>query len=490
MNKHFSIKRTFVSCLAVASLLISCSTDDLVNIGVDDPAIEQNGIAATVFDGIYTLNVKSNGNWKVSLPEDCDWATVLNESGNGNAAIKIVVDGNYTGIDRMTNLTLSTDDETKTIALNQVANIEGATDANDAEFIKVAGNKYLGFGCNLMEFYDNTKKLSFTRNSAINCAAIDTLMKLDENKYYTLATTNYYPSITYDDVELDSVINKQDKLGISIDIQVAYGLMKFGLSGSYHGKEDFHGKTFAIKTGSNYTALNSSVGFLDILATYDNWKSDKVKGKATEDDFRKVLLSPNFTKLQDSLKKVCNDSLATTEKKDNIIRSIINNYGTGVVAETNLGGLFAMDINVDSVYVKEEYNLDSAKITADIKAGLFNLKANLKAEYLNSATTAFKNSNYKLTMQGGDSKLMLNVVNMINKQQFGEGLSKALNEWAQSIAIYSAPKDARKNNAVILSAEAEPIWELFLDEKSSLAIQDYLKRKYPKSQFVQDFIGL
>jgi hypothetical protein len=63
-------------------------------------------------------------------------------------------------------------------------------------------------------------------------------------------------------------------------------------------------------------------------------------------------------------------------------------------------------------------------------------------------------------------------------------LNTAIKDWT---ATLSNGDEKKTGNVALLSADVIPIWRLF-DSKSAKVIQAYVKKKYPNSKFVQNFI--
>lgn len=467
--------------LFLISVFSSCQTEDPVSI--DDSVVTTNGIQLSVLDGTCSFNVKGEGKWEAVLSEGCDWATILNSEGEGADTIEIIYDTNNTGIERHATVTLKSGKSNVEVALTQAASIDGGAPDNDAEFIKLAGTKYLGYGCNLLEFFDDAKNnpLTYTACNVVNTTAISRLMEEDDfGEYATLANTSEITNTDYENVRIDTIVDKKDNLSISIDIQVAYGLMKFGLSGAYHGGETLGSEVLQIKTGANYPTLEASVNYADILAAYDEW----VEEGSPKKDYRMSILTKGFANVREQLRKACNEGNASADEVNGLVGKIIRDYGTGIVTRSKLGGMIALQLEIDSVYIKEGLNLDSAKITADLKAGLFNLKGEAKAAYTNNAINHFRNSRHKVKMLGGDAKMIKSIMSTFENSTFDMKLADDIVDWSNTIVN----SNDRQNTAELLDVEVKPVWVMFTDTKSVSAIKDYLKARYPNSEFLKKYV--
>lgn len=467
--------------LLIISFITSCKSDEPISI--DDSDVTTHGLRVSVLDGACSFNVKGEGKWEALLSEGCDWATIINTEGDGKGTVEVIYDTNNTGTERYATITLKSGESVVAIPLTQAASIDGGAPDNDAEFIKLAGTKYIGYGCNLLEFFDDAKNnpLTYTACNVVNTTALSRLMENDDfGEYATLANTTEITNTDYENIRIDTIVDKKDNLGISIDIQVAYGLMKFGLSGAYHGGETLSSEVLQIKTGANYPSLEASVNYADILAAYDEWVDEGSPKK----DYRMSILTKGFANIREQLRKACNDDKASAEEVDGIVGRIIRDYGTGIVTRSKLGGMIALQLEVDSVYIREVTSLDSAKITADITAGLFNLKGEAKATYTNNAINHFKNSRHKIKMLGGDGKMMKSIMSTFENSSFDMKLADAVVDWSNTIVN----SNDRSNTAELLDVEVKPIWVMFTDLKSVDAIKKYLQSKHPDSNFLKTYV--
>jgi hypothetical protein len=482
LTTFFSEAAVALAAVLMGGVLVSCSDDTFNGVEIENEVAEK-GITADVFDGISSFKIKTDNNWTASIPDDCDWASLMQTSGHGNATVDIIYDANYTGITRHSEIIVESGDTKTAIKLVQNASPAGAAAENDADFIKLAGTKYLGFGCNLLEFYDDPKNnpLTYTACNVVNTTALDKLMKDDEyGEYATLANSTPIANVAYQDLHLDTLVNKHDKLSIAINIQVAYGLMKFGLTGAYSGGETMGSQVLKIKTGANYPTLESSVNYADITAAYDEWESD---GKPAKDS-RAFILSKNFVKVRNALKQACNAKNVDDDTVNGIVAGIIRDYGTGVVTSSKLGGMIALELDVDSAYIVEKMHLDSARITADIQMGMFSLKADLRAKYENDAISHLRNSSYRVKLLGGDVHKLDSIVQNFKTANFSSALGDDVIAWANTIANSN---DSKSNTAELLEVDAKPIWVLFSDPKSAAAVKAYLQKRYPNSKFLKKF---
>lgn len=490
MKKLLSFKSAALCMMALAAAFSSCSSDDdTVNVNVDSE-VAKNGVAAVEYDGVYNVDVKSNGKWTASLPEDCDWVGLYNTEGEGNGKLAILVDRNTTGIDRSATISLSTGDETKTFVLSQTA----GNGANDAEYINLASSKYLGCGFKLAEYVNADGK--YAKNNVLgnavvkgtrvlNAAGVDTLMKNDPVTYSTLLETTPVSILEYQAINADSIVKKKDDLGVHIDVHIGYGLMKFGIEGDYHGEEHVTSGALKLRFASNYPTLESLLDYRSVVSTYAQYLKDtEKKGNV----LRGGVLSVGYTNDLERLVAACNGNDQNVKKRQ--IINFVNHYGTGVICSSTLGGMLALQLDVDSATIVESMKLDSAKISTTIKSGLFSLDANVKASYSDSAATCLQHSAYKLIVFGGDQTKATKIASSIgassrlDAKALSDSISESIEDWAKSITIN---KDLNKNNSEMIDLQVTPIWNFIEDPKASEDVRDYILKKYANTPFAEKY---
>lgn len=467
--------------ISVISLLTACSSDD-ENKYVEFGDGLETGVTVTMEGNLYELKVKSNGAWQASLSENCDWAALIKDAGKGDGSIQLLVEDNISGVTRYTDLTLTVGNETKTIRLTQMDTLDGVAlnDGEDVEYLSTIKSKKLGYGCNAMEFYDDASKnkLKFTVN-VFNISGINSLIKNDD-MYGDLITSNPAPSIDYQSANVDTILNKQDSLGVRLCMSIAYGTIKFGVSGRYSGYENYNSSLKVIHIGADYPSLDATLSYADAVQIYDDWVNE---GKPKE-DLRRGALAIGFAAARNELKALCNDANATEADKLEKAEDIITKYGTGVTTSSKLGGMIAMDLYYDSLKIEEVMRIDTARITADVNIGLFSLEGDIEVSYKNEATTIMQNSSHKVEMKGGATDKMAEVIRQFENNASNDELNSAIKDWTTSL---SNGDDGKSGNVALLTAEVVPIWNLF-DSKSAKVIKACIKKKYPNSQFVKDYI--
>ncbi len=488
MNK--SILKT---CLATAGMLFmasmtSCSDDDTPAGPIDSDIIE-NGLSVYAQSNIVEVPVEAAGAWSASVPDNCDWLTVLNDRGNGHGVLTIVLDDNIGGEMRSTTVVLNADGAISEFRLSQYGELEGIVADNGADdYIRTAATKKLGVACNLIEYYDSQYKkdapvgLNYSRNSVFNLASLEKLLDTDKDDYADIISAVPRAKLEFKTVNMDSIIDKKDSLGVAFQLNVSYAKFHFGISGAYHGNEDLKDHTMKLAYSAEYPTLDAGISYMDALKHYSNYMAEENPDK---NDYRRTILTTGMAGLRENIERaVKNNNISTANR---YIRQLVNNYGTGVVVGSILGGRITMDLDMDSLYIKEVMRVDTATVKVGFALGLFKLDANVEVSYLNSSISVLQNSRYKLEVAGGDMVKAGEVLSALSKADYSDtGLPDRIKDWAYSIRN---DVDYTKCNADLLQVNIIPIWEIFDDFDCQDAIIDYLKGVYPNSTFIKRYLA-
>jgi hypothetical protein len=404
--------------------------------------------------------------------------------------LELVLDDNIGGEMRTAIVTITSTGGTANVKVSQYGDVEGiVADNSNADYIQTAATKKLGVGCNLIEFYDDpTVGLEYKRNSAFNIAALKALNNSGKIKYDGLISTTPRSKLEFKEAKMDSIVNKHDSLGVSVDIKISYAKFKFGLSGKYVGDEQLKDHALRLGYGADYPTLDAGISYADALAHYYNYQKELAKAAATRtetenvDDYRQNIVTTGLAKMINNVK-----AAVSSEKQSNIdgnIKKLINSYGTGIVIGSTLGGRITLDLYVDSLYISGTTALDSAQVTANLSAGLFTLDGNVTVSYLNKSVEVLQNSAYLVDIEGGDIKKAAEIIAALSKPTYNNKIPSLINDWAGSITNNVNPA---QSNADLLDIDVIPIWELFDDYECQEAILSYLKRLYPNSKYIRKY---
>ncbi|MCI9055451.1 MAG: hypothetical protein HFJ87_09985 [Muribaculaceae bacterium] len=464
-----------------ALTMTSCSDSEPGAVKPADDEIAKTGIISYAESKIVKLPVSATGTWTASVPEDCDWMAVLKKEGSGNDVITLVLDDNFGGEMRVANITLTSEAGSTEVKVTQYGVLDGvAPDNGDQDYIKTAATKNLGFGVNLIEYYDNpTVGLKYKNNSAFNLAALEELKDSKKIAYSNIITATPREKVVFQAARMDSLIDKCDSLGVSLDFNISYAAFKLGISGAYHGSENLKNHTIQMGYSAEYPILDANIAYADALTHYGKYASET---SPDEEDMRGYILTVGIASLRNDIEQ------AVANKNDSAIKGnikkLISRYGTGVVVGSTLGGRITMDLEIDSIYVSEEMGVDKATLTANFSMGLFKLDAKVEVSYLNSSLSVLRHSRYLLEMTGGDRDARNDVLNALNAADYNTDIPNLISAWANTI---KTDQDPNKNNADLIEVSIIPIWEIFDDYNCQEAVIEYLKSIYPKSSFLYKY---
>lgn len=466
-----------LSCIALlmSAVLFSVTSCDDDDLAPGEPIEEylESGITAEQTGGFSTFSVNASSAWSASIPEDCDWVTVMSECGTSKESLVIFFEDNFTRSERSTTLSITIDNTTTQVPLKQKASNGMLTSSSDntSYLLTVAGNQHLGCGVNAAEFYNDPSnvELKYYTNRIFGFTALSNLMDQD------VAMVSKRSKITYEDVKVDTIVNKTDTLSIKMTVNISYALFKFGINGAYKGNEDYAGNTMRLNLAVNYPALDTDLEYYNILSLYEDWVDDG----SPADDYRGTVLTSGFVrarkKLNEAIEK--NDASAIQTQIKNIIRS----YGTGVIVSNELGGLAALSMDFDSTYIREDMSI-SGEVSTSITAGLFHLDADIAAQYASSAATHLNHTSHAIELRGGEGSKQAAVIAMFENSNFSTATNTAIQDWVSSITLGSS---SAESNAEVLTIDIVPIWQLFEDDARE-AIIEYMEAQYGGTPFMDE----
>lgn len=426
----------------------SCSDDEKETVLEVDQTLTTTGVQAGIDGGFFFVTVKSSGEWKASLPEECDWAGLMKTSGKGDDVICISIDENYNEPVRSTILTLISGDQRCEVPIMQ------ETSNENADYFNISRSKGLAYGYDL-------RKFKVKNNAVFSLQVIDSLRKTDEMSYGTLLESDKLSTIVVRDVNVDSLETKQDSLCVRMSLNVAYGTFKLGISGGYHSGEDRKTTMKQFKSAADYSSLEARLGYEDVMAIYQDWLD---AGKP-EDDLRGLLLTSGFSKKLNALLNAKGEA-ATKQAAKNLV----NAYGPAVVVNTQLGGSFVLEFYADSIYTKETMGVDSAKVTAAVKAGVFSLDANVSADYQKIMEEILQHSVSSCEIKGGNSQDQSAIYDDFKGHNYAQ-LNKSVKAWINGLVTSD---DKATNNAELIRVEVVPIWVFVEEGNAQTVLRNYV----------------
>lgn len=467
-----------VLCVTLSLCFASCSDDDAPATKPVDEEIVEKGIFSYAKNCTVEIPIKASGAWTATTNEDCDWITLLDESGKGATTLVAVLDDNFTDVMRSAIVTVESAGEKSDIKISQYATLDGQeADNGDSDYLQTVATHKLGAGCNLVEYYDNPKLgIVYKRNSVFNLASLDSLMATKNPDYAGLVTTIPVPSVNFQQAKMDTICDKRDALTVSLELSVSYGKFNFGISGGYHGNEDLKSHVMKLAYGAEYPTLDANLSYMDAIAHNSAYNLEETHAPK---DYRKSIFSTGLALAKRNIEQAKNENAKKT-----YIRQLINNYGTGVVVGTQLGGRITLDLDMDSLYICETMGVDNAKVTAGFKLGLFNLDAKIEVDYQKSSIDVLQHSAFRVECAGGDIAKANAVVNELTKPRYDTTLPSLIGEWAKSITNNTDPA---LSNADLIKIYVIPIWEIFTDFDDQQDIMDYIKSIHRDSKFMQNY---
>lgn len=468
MKKLQSLIPCLVFFVMTLPLWTSCSDDDETPTLNVSEELSQKGISTDLKGGLFTIPVTGDAAWTASLPKDCKWAMLLQESkeGQGDGEVKLYVGQNLTGATRKTELTLATASQKIIISVKQNETVNGQAPGNAGHaYIQLAATKGVGVGCDLNDFYDTEMEIFKLKEPIVNMEMVEELMNAGK-AYGSIYRENKINQIKATDVNIDSVEVKSDTLGISLSLQIAYGTFKFGLSGGYHSSEERVSNAKQFKTAGNYPRMTNTLSYATLLGLIRN-----IKENTPNADILQCLLTPGFQYYREALAEACADDSNSSETQQ-LMAEIVDVFGTGVMIGSTLGGMYALEFYADSVYVKEKMGIEDAKVTAKISAGLFSLDANVDATYTKQATEILQHSTCSCLIKGGSMSKMQAVLDDFQSKNYGNLREKSVSEWANSIQL---SEDPYESNVELLDANIVPIWNFFTGT-SQKVLKEYVRK--------------
>lgn len=457
-------------CFSMFLSVTSCDDSDDMSLEVGKTELEK-GISTDLDGGYYKISVKAKGDWKASLPESCDWAVVMNENGTDNGEVEVYIESNYTGDNRNTQLTVSNGEQEYKVNLKQDNTLGGMpvnNDETDCYFINVASSKGLGMGYDLDKFK--------AKSAVVNLKAIQKLMEEDDVTYYGMYVSNPRSELVAKDVNIDSIETKKDSLGVRLSLTVAYGTFKLGIEGGYHGTEDRITNAKRFRTAANYPTLETMIDYSSVVANY----YDAIAKEAT--DYRKSLLTPGFVRKSKAITDALGSSTVANYNENSklvaAVKNLIDTYGPAVTVGSEMGGMFALEFEYDSIYTKEEMGLDSAKLKLAVGVGLFSLDADVAASYIKTASDVLQKSVCSCLIKGGAQEGQSAIYKTFKDQAY-TSLNDAVAGWVKGLTTND---NKSTNNAEVIEVQYEPIWT-FLEGEVADIVRDYVTKRYPNAKF-------
>lgn len=453
-----------ILCCALSFGFVACSDDDDKDFSIEE-TFKTDGIKTDFEGGIYKIKVIGNSDWTASVPKNGKWVNVVVNEGKGGEEVVILVEPKYDGISRNTTLTIQSGGDKFDIAINQEVGKSNAQEGFD-----YVSSKALGFG------YDVSKYQRYNK-SIFNVKAVDAVKQTDEIMYASLISDNPVNVTEWKDLSCDSVENKSDSLSVRMSCNISYATFKLNLTGALSSTEVLNTDSKVVHLGANYPVYEASINTSAILNAYNEWKSEGSPKYIDKEkkivDYRGCMIQSTFMEAVKDLEEAVKESGAKSYKDDEDVEDccseLLSLAGPVVVTKAVIGGNYSLSFRMDTTYTNQVFRLDSAKVTTDIKAGLFSLEGEVEAKYSKTMEQWLKHCNYDATVRGGKLVDREAIYTMFKTADRFDNRT-AINTWTQNIKLSN---NMSEHNAELIEVELEGVWN-FLDRKSKKIMREYI----------------
>lgn len=455
------IKKMMFAVIMTASLLTSCS-DDEVSYPVQLSGDFKEGtsdIVATRQGGFYNINIATNGDWEAISSEG--WVGLEKTSGTGNATIWAYVQRGSFRSGRAAKIEIKTPSETKVINVEQSPLYSFTDNANDialnndgeVSFIDVNDTKGLGVGFNVLTGQpteNNIFEYSYIAKQLPNFLTMNSITQ-NEGSWYSM----------------DSLDDKMDTIGVTLNINVAFGAFKLGINGGYKSSEKNILSNRTYNFGYSLPKESAEYRYANLMAYYRSLTTDS-------SSVHKNLLSIGFRELYDEIMNIKVDSIDYQKQVNEICEFIDELYGPVFITSTTLGGGMRIIMDCDSSYVTDTMKING-QITASFSSAF---KASGSAGYTRLGEQLLQHSNISFKAFGGTQKCADDIADYLMKTESpkSEQLAPLTNAWRNSVTF---DKSASKNTCEVVEYKFAGIWTLF-PVKQSKAVKKYFMDKYSK----------
>lgn len=466
--------KTALSLMLLCPLAVSfssCSEENSNHLEINGDFVKE-GIEAEIDGKTDVLQITSNGNWKIEIPEDAShWVYIPETSGQGNCVVAISIDSNFGSAEgRSTIITITSGDIVHKIPVVQLPTYNGEPVANaDVDYTKIASTKGVGLGLNL-----NTLKT--TTQSVINFKAINQLQNRDDF-WYELFTYNIESEATATGAVIDSMESKKDSLGVAFSFDINYGDFKLNIGGAYHGDETKVHHKSEYKYGAKYNVASAYTDMASILALYD----DAINGNSFDDKhtpLMKALLSPGFVKVKNQV----NNSYEDSAKFNTAMESLMKNFGPVVISGCDLGGSMSLWMKFDLDSLSDVMGVDTAHLRTSIKTDLLQINAGVNVDYKKEALRVLENSSFKYQISGGASGAQNAVSNVLSRPREEGDSETVYADLHDNITAWIASLDAKDASTLTYTRlQVYPIW-LFFEGAVADAVKEWIQNIYNNDQ--------
>lgn len=469
------MKKKLFLILAVVAIAISCTkNDNIPSITVEIPG-GASQITLDRLGGDCSVNIKGDGEWYIEVEkvaeDELEWIMPIQEKGSGNAKVEFIVDHNLSGVSRKSEVKIvSKGGEAKTFTVLQTELLNGAPlDNDDTDYYDAFVTKGLGLGFDI-------KNVKIMTNSIFKTSAIENLLK--DGKLSDLYSEQKLSGQGMHILDQDSIVNKQDSIGVDLSVNISFGKFKLNIQGEYHSSEKLKTWNKTYHTQISVPHYRSALQYDNIVASYLDTNIDS--------EIRKKIFTSGFAGKMRALRKKLPKTNEYNTKEDvktvkRLLQSLDRAYGPVFVSSSVMGGEIMIQLKADTTLIDEQLKI-TGKVNMAIKS-VVSIEANINAAYQKAGEEILKNSNVKFVISGGSRNTQNGVVNKIVEVEKlnSETIRQAVDKWSESIIL--DPKNEGNNTAEVINIEVTPIWVLFADEENdnyrvSDAVEMYMKEKY------------
>lgn len=452
----------YLMAVAIVALTFSACSDDessssdfVINNGATEASIDRVG-------GEIVIPITATGKWTAQLADDSrKWAQVW--TGNGEGAGKAVVyvsplDPRTQIHERKTTLTITTGDQKKVINVRQFIGLrDGEAAENEGEiYADLWNGKGIGHGMDPL-----TGKMS--NDAVINLYGLNKLIRQDPAKWAEFYRQSPGPGVNGEVTLTDTLEDNVKGLHAKVGIDVTYATVKFHLDAEFQNKGRQYANPQRYIGSYRTTFLTGEVGI-------GNCRSIISKDPRLESEEAQMLLSPIAQDYYFALKEAYDAKDDDTFK--DVVEALCSEIGPVIVTKAELGGDCVIQLVFNEISQEDDFKI-GGDINGSIKAGLFELKADLTVDYSKVGTDIWKNSSRSVTAHGGSSEALSRMLAALeagtdDMETVRKNIKDATTEWVKSINSYDDPdiaKQAKMNgkgdNTALVHVEYSPVWQLF-----------------------------
>lgn len=477
-----------VSLLSLAMSLASCSDDDQ-KFGLSLPEGTENTITLDYTNTLKTIKLDADSHWNASVvyadEEDDGWIGLLDENGEGSGEINFVVDANTSNDLRVAKIIIASGENKIEYTVNQ--NPVGADGENgELDMSKFGGSIPLGYGMKVTKGGASSGLTmgqilvlnSYKENSTFKKYAEE--LNLNPAGYVNETRTT---DVTTEMLEKTSCEEHSRDILANLKVNVAYGLFKLNLNGSFKMFGSSTDTTYSYSVTANRTISNYSVNQDGVMNDYDfltTPNEDDDKGiKQMKLAAQKMLLSSSFIKIRDEIETLVSQKDANKLQKK--LDELNKKFGPAYITQANVGG----SIELNYIF-KEENATDTIKIHGDLGIGinaLLSVDVSAKASYMNGMHSHIQNSIFQSRVKGGTIKAASDINKNFAKLISNGGkdtisfekMITSIDTWYESVNADTV------ETITCTDYYPAPIWNLFSEDAEDV-LKEYFKKKYPNNE--------